>query len=370
MGNRNLHKASQNKDDEFYTQLADVEKEVVHYKKHFEGKTVYLNCDDPRESNFFKYFLDNFEDLRLRRLISSCYKNQDYSLFNMSEKKEKAFWLEYSGEKYDSETPTIEAIEVNYFNGDGDFRSEESIELLKQADIVVTNPPFSLFREYIAQLIEYDKKFLIIGSLNAITYKEFFPLLQNNRVWLGYNSGDMAFKVPKYYKPRETRYWKDEEGQKWRSLGNIGWYTNLDIPKRHEYVVLYREYTPEKYPKYDNYDAINVDKVADIPKDYKGVMGVPITFVEKHNPEQFEVLGMTKTPICYENEPSAQRKKEYVNMIQISKTGKKCSGNKINDGSSIKLDEIPENSVYYTNENLSEILVAQYPRILIRNKQL
>ena len=176
----------------------------------------------------------------------------------------------------------------------GDFRSAECIELLKQADIVCTNPPFSLFREYVAQLIAFDKKFLIIGNQNAITYKEIFPLIKENRLWLGFKAGDMAFRVPENYEARETRYWQDETGQKWRSMGNICWFTNLDHKKRHEELVLYKRYTPEEYPKYDKYDAINVDKTADIPCDYDGVMGVPITFLDKYSPEQFEIVGLDR----------------------------------------------------------------------------
>ena len=289
MRNINLNNAAKVKNDEFYTQLEDIEEEVIYYQKHLKGKTIYLNCDDPRESNFFKYFLDNFDNLGLKKLISSCYKNQDYSLFNVSEKKEQAFWLKYSGEKHNSETPTIEAIGVNYFNGNGDFRSEESISLLKESDIVITNPPFSLFREYVAQLIKYNKKFLILGSFNAITYKDFFPLVKDNKVWLGINNGEMIFELPKNSGNNNTY---EVDGKTYANFGNIAWWTNLSHPKRSEKLNLQKIYTPSKYPKYDNYDAINVDKVTDIPKDYRGIMGVPITFIDKHNPKQFEIVGM------------------------------------------------------------------------------
>ena len=188
-------------------------------------------------------------------------------------------------------TPTV-GLRRHYFNGDGDFRSTECIELLKQADIVVTNPPFSLFREYVAQLVEYEKNFLIVGNQNAITYKEIFKLIKENEIWLGSHSGDMKFKVPDYYEPRETRFWIDETGQKWRSLGNACWFTNLDLPKRHEELVLYKKYSEDEYPHYDNYDAIEVGKTELIPENFDGVMGVPITFLNKYNPEQFEILGM------------------------------------------------------------------------------
>nr|WP_222931006.1 adenine-specific methyltransferase EcoRI family protein [Treponema phagedenis] len=293
--NENLHKARDAKQDEFYTQLSDIENELKHYREHFKNKTILCNCDDPRISNFFHYFSYNFEKLGLKRLITICYKNQERDLFS-TQSSEKAIYLEYTGEKNGGNVPTVEQIGVKHLQGDGDFRSSECIELLKQADIVVTNPPFSLFREYVAQLIEYDKKFLIIGNQNAITYKEIFPLIAQNKIWLGYKSGDMSFKVPNYFKPRETRYWEDETGQKWRSMGNVCWYTNLDHNKRHEKLIMYKKYygNESDYPKYDNYDAINVDKVAEIPCDYDGVMGVPITFLDKYNPEQFEIVAFRK----------------------------------------------------------------------------
>lgn len=291
MGNKNLIKAAINKRDEFYTRLEDIENEVKHYTKHFEGKTVYLNCDDPRESNFFKYFLDNFERLGLKRLISSCYKNQDYNLFNFFEleNREKAFWVDYNGEKECGKTPTVETIGINYFKGDGDFRSKESIKLLKQSDIVVTNPPFSLFSEYITQLIEHDKKFLIIGNQNAITYKEIFPLIKENKLWLGVGfKGGATHFINKEYENYAT---SSDQKEGMIRVSGVVWYTNLEINKRNQELTLHKTYTPEEYPKYDNCNVINVDKVVEIPKDYKGVMGVPITFIEKYNPSQFEIVG-------------------------------------------------------------------------------
>ena len=291
MANKNLNKAKEAKEDEFYTQLEDINNELRHYREHFRGKTVLCNCDDPRVSNFFTYFAYNFEFLGLKKLITTCYKNQDVDLFSQN-KSEQAVYLVYEGDKNGDHIPNAEEIGVKALKGDGDFRSKECIELLKEADIVVTNPPFSLFREYVAQLMEYDKKFLIIGNQNAIKYKEIFPLLKANKVWLGYQFGDMKFKVPDFYEPRETRFWIDETGQKWRSLGNICWFTNLDIKKRHEDLILYKYYTPEEYPTYANYNAIDVSKTADIPCDYDGLMGVPITFMDKYNPEQFEIIGM------------------------------------------------------------------------------
>ena len=292
--NTNLHSAKNGKKDEFYTQLSDIEKELKHYKEYFKDKTVLCNCDDPRVSNFFHYFSYNFEQLQLKKLIATCYKNQDADLFSKND-SEKAIYLEYTGDKNGDNTPNADEIGIKHLRGDGDFRSQECIELLKQADIVVTNPPFSLFREYVAQLIEYKKEFIIVGSQNAITYKEIFTYIKENKIWIGYNSGDMSFKVPNHYEEKETRFWKDELGQKWRSLGNICWFTNIDISKRHEDLILYKKYTPEEYPKYDNYDAINVNKVAEIPIDFEGAMGVPITFMDKYNPEQFEILGMASS---------------------------------------------------------------------------
>ena len=285
--NKNLKNARNNKEDEFYTQLSDIESELKHYKSHFKDKVVYCNADDPRVSNFFKYFAINFKELGIKKLIASCYISQENT-----ENFKRGYYYEYTGGKDEKIIPSYS--DVIYFNGDGDFRSDESIELLNQADIVVTNPPFSLFREFVDQLIEYEKDFLIIGSLNAIAYKETFKLLKDNKVWLGINNGDMAFRVPDHYTPRKTRYWEDELGQKWRSMGNIGWYTNLDVSRRHEKLILYKKYTPEEYPQYDNYNGINVNKVADIPVDYEGAMGVPITFMHKFNPEQFEIIKFRK----------------------------------------------------------------------------
>jgi hypothetical protein len=287
--NSSLSSAKNNKEDEFYTQLSDIEKELKYYRNHFENKVVYCNCDDPRVSNFFVYFSLNFEKLGLKKLVTTCYKNQERDLFSQND-SEQAIYLEYNGDKNGNNIPDPEEIGIVHLNGDGDFRSKESISLLTQADIVVTNPPFSLFREYVAQLIEHDKKFIIIGSQNAVTYKEIFSLIRENKIWLGNNSGDMEFKVPEYYEERATRYRQDETGQKWRSLGNICWFTNLDISKRHNDLILYKTYNPDEYPKYDNYDAINVNKVAEIPLDYKGAMGVPITFLDKYNPNQFEII--------------------------------------------------------------------------------
>lgn len=287
MANTTLTAAKAAKKDEFYTQLADIERELVHYKEHFRGKTVLCNCDDPRVSNFFKYFTLKFNDLGLKRVIATCYKSQDVDLFSMNA-SEQAVYQIYDGDKDGNNMPDASEIEVRPLEGDGDFRSAECIELLKQADIVVTNPPFSLFREYVAQLIKYDKKFLIIGNQNAVTYKEIFGLIMDNKIWMGRTSGKMKFEVPSNY---ESKTIKIENGKKYQGMGNTCWFTNLDHQKRHEELILYKKYNPREYPVYDNYDAINVNHIADIPCDFCGVMGVPVTFLDKYNPDQFEIVG-------------------------------------------------------------------------------
>lgn len=296
--NNNLAKAKKNKNDEFYTQLVDIENELKHYKNHFKDKTVYCNCDDPRVSNFFHYFSYNFENLGLKKLITTCYKNQNMELFSKNN-SERAIYLEYNGDKNGDKIPNPTEIGIKLLKGDGDFRSPESIELLKQADIVVTNPPFSLFREYVAQLVEYNKKFLIIGDQNAIAYKEIFKLIKENKIWLGVNNGGTKwFQVPNHYNIKTESRKKTENGIQYFSKGSIVWFTNLDHDKRHEDLILYKTYNEAEYPKYDNYDAINVDKTSDIPIDYKGAMGVPITFLDKYNPEQFEIIkSMASTTI-------------------------------------------------------------------------
>ena len=288
-GNKNLHAANKAKKDEFYTQLSDIENELKHYKEHFKGKTVLCNCDDPRISNYFHYFSYGFEHLGLKKLITTCYKSQNKDLFSKND-SERAIWLEYNGDKNGNKVPDPEEIGINYFKGDGDFRSEECIELLKQADIVVTNPPFSLFREYVAQLVKYDKKFIIIGHQNAITYKEIFRLIKENKIWLGYGfKGGAGHFISSY---QDTATAGDHREGMIRVSG-VNWFTNLEIQKRHEDLILYKTYNPEDYPKYENYDAINVDKTNDIPIDYDGVMGVPITFMDKYNPNQFEIIWTT-----------------------------------------------------------------------------
>ena len=312
MSGTNLHDAKQAKKDEFYTQLADIEKEMRYYRSTFENKTVFCNCDDPFESNFFKYFAMNFSYLKLKKLICTCYAGSPIShteldnlpLFTQNNSSEKMPYMiqinEVSDQNGDGavDMSDIEMLLRNDKNlltildGDGDFRSEESIEWLKEADIVVTNPPFSLFREYVAQLFEYDKQFIIIGNQNAITYKEIFPLIRDNKIWLGasIHSGDREFRVPDYYPLNAAGSRIDEKGVKYIRVKGVRWWTNIDYPMRHENLILYKKYSPEKYPTYDNYDAINVDVTKDIPCDYDGVMGVPITFLDKYNPDQFEII--------------------------------------------------------------------------------
>jgi len=293
--NKPLQKAKKSKNDEFYTQLSDIESELQHYKNHFVNKVVYCNCDDPRISNFFYYFASNFKELGLKKLIASCYQKQTRNLFNTQE-DENGFFYEYTGTEDEKKIPS--STDLVYFKGDGDFRSAESIELLKQSDIVVTNPPFSLFREYVAQLVKYDKQFLIIGNVNTITYKEIFKLIKGNKAWLGINfgSGISDFIVPDHYELYGTEVRIDDAGNRIVSLNNCLWLTNLDTPKPHEYIELTKKYfgNEDEYPKYDNYDGINVNKIQDIPLDYNGYMGVPITFLHKFNPDQFEIIKFRK----------------------------------------------------------------------------
>ena len=293
--NRNLGQARTDKKDEFYTQLPDIEKELKHYKNYFRNKVVLCNCDDPRVSNFFHYFSHKFESLKLKKLITTCYKNQSRDLFSKHD-CEKAISLEYNGDKNDNRIPDPEEIGIKQLKGDGDFRSDECIKLLKQADIVVTNPPFSLFREYVAQLIEHKKKFVIIGNVNAITYKETFKLIKDNKLWLGksIHSGDREFGVPDSYPLAAAGFRIDDEGKKFIRVKGVRWFTNLDFKERHEDLILYKKYTAEEYPKYDDYDAVNVSKTKEIPVDYKGVMGVPITFLDKYSPDQFKIIGIDR----------------------------------------------------------------------------
>lgn len=315
-GNTSLINANKAKKDEFYTQLADIEAELKHYRKHFMGKTVFCNCDDPYESNFFKYFAMNFNYLGLKKLIATCYigspvmgeQFDQLSVFDIlpSEEdtpKKHPYKIEITEVVDINGDGAVDLCDVEYLlrnknnvlsllDGNGDFRSAECVEILKQADIVVTNPPFSLFREYVAQLFEYDKKFIIIGNQNAITYKEIFPLIKDNKMWLGFGfKGGAAHFINKHYVDYAT---SGDHRTGMIRVSGVVWFTNLDIKKRQEKLELYKKYSPEEFPKYDNYDAINVDKVSEIPCDYDGIMGVPITFLDKYNPNQFEIIKFRK----------------------------------------------------------------------------
>ncbi len=358
MANKNLNAAKAAKKDEFYTQLEDINKELKYYRQHFRGKTVLCNCDDPRISNFFTYFAYNFEFLGLKRLITTCYKNQNMDLFSQGQ-SEKAIYLIYEGDKNGNNIPDIEEIGIHPLKGDGDFRSKECIELLKQADIVVTNPPFSLFREYVTQLIEYDKKFLIIGNVNANTTKEIFPLIMQNKMWMGQSihSGDRKFLVPDDYELNAAGCGIDEDGNKFIRVKGVRWFTNLDFKERHEYLPLYRSYSPDSYPNYDNFDAIEVSKTEDIPVDYDGIMGVPITFLDKYNPDQFEILGITKTWF-------GMASKTYGEQVQVDKNGKESRVTKLNDGAVLEVQKPPIGKTYYKVDG--KMYVQTYPRILIR----
>lgn len=312
MARKDLAQAKDAKKDEFYTQLDDIAKELKFYKDYFRGKVVFCNCDDPYESNFFKYFALNFNALGLRKLIATCYNGSPVSGNELlldfgdtvDDPKKIAYKVEISEVTDVNGDGAINLADIQYLmqnnknvisilKGNGDFRSPECVELLKEADIVVTNPPFSLFREYVAQLVKYDKKFLIIGNQNAITYKEIFPLIRDGKLWLGLtmNGSNRWFQVPDSYPTCH----KIENGKKYAFVASVVWFTNLEHYVRHEELILYKHYTPEEYPQYDNYNAINVNRATDIPIDYDGIMGVPITFLHKYNPEQFEILGATES---------------------------------------------------------------------------
>ncbi len=357
--NKNLSNANKAKKDEFYTRLVDIENELRHYKAFFNGKVVFCNCDDPYESNFVKYFAMNFNSLGLKKLIATCYATSpimytQLTLFGddvavgIAEEGKKPYKIEITEVRDENCDGAIDLDDFEkmlrnnppeLLKGNGDFRSEECIELLKEADVVVTNPPFSLFREYVAQLIEYEKKFIIIGNQNAITYKEIFPLIKNNKIWLGYGfSGNVGFFLNTQYEDY-AKSSQHKEGM--IRVSGVMWYTNIDIQKRHENLILYKKYSPEIYPKYDNYDAIEVSKTSDIPFDYYGVMGVPITFMDKFNPEQFEILGITDR-----QNTSGLRTKKYT----------------IDD--SPRYNDLNARSVLKTSNDYKQV----YARILIRKK--
>lgn len=345
--NKNLTQAKKAKNDEFYTLISDVEKELKHYKKYFEGKVVYCNCDGPEESNFWKFFELNFEEYKLKKLISTHY-----------DAEKPTYKLELSADIDGDGKITKGDIVKTPLKQNGDFRSEESINLLKESDIICTNPPFSLFREYVAQLMKYKKKFLIIGNQNAITYKEIFPLIRDEKIWLGNRKmSPWEFRVPK----STTKYKRiDDNGEKYDILGLACWFTNLPVKRFDEKITLVKTYNSKDYPKYDNYNAIDVGKVADIPKNYPDVMGVPITFLYSYNPKQFEIVALGNsrenfTPI-----------KDYINPKEHMTNGKICNGNAINRVLAINT-KIKPTKTYYTSDN-SDYLIAPYARILIKNR--
>ena len=373
MAQSDLQAAKIAKQDEFYTQLDDIAKELKYYKQHFKGKVVLCNCDDPYESNFFKYFALNFNLLGLKKLIATCYNGSPIAgdelplLFEIeeSEPKKIAYKVEITEVQDYNNDGAVNLTDVQYLiqndknvlsllKGNGDFRSQECIELLQEADIVVTNPPFSLFREYVALLSKYDKKFLIIGNQNALTYKDCFKLISENKMWLGVSihSGDREFMIPPTYEVRSKSLRVDAKGNRYIRVVGVRWFTNLDYPQRHEDLVLYKTYNPEEYPTFENYNAINVNKTGDIPIDYEGIMGVPITFMDKYNPDQFEILGMCENEDLYGLKTKVYTTAE-CKQAYFAKFGKNGTYD-LNASGVILKDGIRE---------------KEYQRILIRNKK-
>ena len=400
--NKLLHNAKRSKSDEFYTQYSDIQKEIEAYLEYnpevFRNKVVYCNCDDPFESNFFRYFVLNFKRIGLKQLITTSYKpspvaNTQLQLFgdDATLPKEKGrpkvtankfiinevgdidgdgefslkdVALQLKGNKHNEWEP---------LNGDGDFRSDESVALLKLADIVITNPPFSLFRDYMKQLVDYNKNFLIIANINAITYKEVFPLIKENKIWLGTGMGRWisGFIVPESYELYGSEARIDEDGNRIVATNNCLWFTNLDHGKRHQPLPLmtmsdnikfssHKNIKGKEYAKYDNYDAIEVPFTDAIPNDYDGVMGVPITFLDKYNPEQFQILGITKTWF-------GTASKTYPPQIQVSSNGTKSEVTKLNDGATLKLATPPQGQTYYIVKN--EYFIQLFARVLIKHKK-
>lgn len=353
-----LNRAKNDKQDEFYTQLSDIEKELKHYKDFFKDKIVFCNCDDPETSNFWKFFELNFEHLGFKKLVATHFEidKPSYKLELMTD---------ITGDgRIDKSDVVRTPLKQN-----GDFRSPECIEILKEADVVITNPPFSLFREYLSQLTEYNKKFLIVGNPNAITYKEIFKLIKDDKIWLGYKSmgTDMLFDVPKKY--MEELVSTKKEGSGYKIINGIikgrtqaVWFTNIETKKRYEDLVLYKKYygNESKYPKYNNYNAINIDKIQDIPCDYFGEMGVPITFMSKYNPKQFEIIGAGN------NGDNFIPDKTYLNPYKIMKNGEKGNGSFINFVLAIEVNEKPDKT-YYISDN-SGYLITPYVRIIIKRK--
>lgn len=342
--NKSLGKAKGAKNDEFYTRYDDIQAELNFYKGQLKDKVIYCNCDDPAESAFTDFFKLNFDYLGIKKLICTRYQNSNLFLFTDPVRK-SGYRLEITAKNKNDKKP----VKIN-LKGDGDFRSPECVEFLKEADIIITNPPFSLFREYVAQLVKYKKKFLIIGNDNCRTYKDIFKLIKENIIWCGYA------RVKEFGQPDGT----------FKKFGNVGWYTNLDVKKRHEDIILYKTYqgNEKDYPKYDNYDAIEVSRLKDIPKDYKGVMGVPISFLDSHNPKQFEILGITAGRDEFEARPT----KRYINPKQNNPDGSIINGSKANTRSTI-IYKKKSTDIYYTADNARGYLKILYARILVKNKK-
>ena len=387
-GNSDLKKANKNKKDEFYTQLPDIELEMKHYRKHFKDKVVFCNCDDPYESNFFKYFAMNFNFLGLKKLVATCYSGspivgeqfEQLSLFNIlpseaNTPKRFPYKIEITEVVDINGDGAVDLTDVEYLlrnkknslsllEGDGDFRSQECIELLKQADIIVTNPPFSLFREFVAQLVKYEKQFIIIGNVNAITYKEIFALIKENKLWMGYSihSGDREFRVPDDYPLTASGYRIDEQGRKYIRVKGVRWFTNMDYIERHTDLDLWKKYTPEEYPNYKNYDAINIDITANVPEDYYGVMGVPITFLDKYNPDQFEIVALGIVGSC---EFTSNRRMEI-----LDKNGKGTGKYTMNAKGTLyrEFNRQKDKTPAFRDEETGELYSSIYARVLIRRK--
>lgn len=398
--NSSLGTAKQAKNDEFYTQYNDIEAEMNAYVEYnpdvFRGKTILLPCDDPEWSNFTKYFASNFTRFGIKKLISTSYAkgaaNREISLFESESPSFDAAKHSTHGklftltrDKDHSGRIDTDDIEFNgYLEGDGDFNSPEVRKLRDEADMIITNPPFSQFRKFLAWIMEADKKFVIIGNQNAITYKEVFPLLKDNEIWLGYSihSGDRKFNVPDDYPLNAANCGIDEDGKKFIRVKGVRWFTNLDHGKRHEYLQLdtmahnlkfnkklrkklEKDFGAVAYPQYDNYDAIEVPFTESIPSDYDGVMGVPITFMDKYNPDQFSILGIT----LGNTTPEYAMTKIYEKAVQHNKNGSKQAGSKVNTRAAICVYDIPANTVYYTAKNVDGYLLSIYPRILIQHKR-
>jgi len=403
--NDTLSNAKEKKSDEFYTQYEDIQREINAYLEYdpdtFREKTVLLPCDDPEWSNFTRFFAQNFETLGLKKLISTSYATESkkthewgqISLFDfltdyeksspqydetISPKRGKKFTLTRHNKKID-----INDLQWKYLDGDGDFRSEEVTNLRDEADIIVTNPPFSLFREFLAWIMEAEKKFLIIGNVNCVSYKEVFPLIKENKIWTGcrfnerVNGKNQVFRVPDSYPLTGTELFVGEDGKKYISVAGTGWFTNLDHGRRHQPISLmtmadnlkfsaHNEIKEKGYPHYDNYDAIEVPYTDAIPSDYDGIMGVPISFIKYFCPEQFEIVGMTSGR--NEFDKIAWPTKRYINPLQINKNGTITNGSKANTRATILLDEVPTGTIYYTADNADKPFQIQYARILIRKK--